>query len=82
MKLHERVHLFEVRRLADINPKDVAITGDRHSWLMMHIIFGILFVVFARWYIILNRRPMLNYIKASTARSLPLSRGDTPLREQ
>ena len=42
---------------------DGAISGDKHSWFMAHIIFGVLFVIFATWHAVLNRRPLLNYIK-------------------
>lgn len=53
---------------------DGAIAGDKHSWLMMHLIFWLLFVISAAWHIILNRRPLLSYIRSDAARSFPLSR--------
>jgi len=40
-----------------------AISGDKHSWLMAHVVLGFLFVVFAAWHAWLNRRALLNYIK-------------------
>jgi hypothetical protein len=50
------------------------IVAGRHAWVMMHIVAGTLFLVFAVWHIILNRRPLLRYITSSAAGSLPLSR--------
>ena len=47
-----------------------AISGDKHSWLMAHVVLGFLFVVFAAWHAIINRRPLLNYIRG-VSRSLP-----------
>jgi hypothetical protein len=41
-----------------------AISGDKHAWFMAHIVLGVLFVVFAAWHAVLNRRPLLNYIKS------------------
>jgi hypothetical protein len=41
-----------------------AVSGDRHSWFMLHVVFGVLFVACAAWHAWLNRRPLLNYIKA------------------
>jgi hypothetical protein len=40
-----------------------AISGDKHSWLMAHVVLGFLFVVFAAWHALINRRALLNYIK-------------------
>jgi hypothetical protein len=40
-----------------------AINGDRHAWFMLHVGLGILFVVFAAWHAVLNRRALLSYIK-------------------
>lgn len=42
-----------------------AISGDKHSWLMAHVVLGFLFVVFAAWHAWLNRRCLLNYIKGA-----------------
>lgn len=44
--------------------------SGRHEWLMIHVIFGVLFVAFAGWHIVLNRRPLLNYFKAAASRSI------------
>jgi hypothetical protein len=41
-----------------------ASSGDSHSWFMLHVVFGVLFVAFAVWHAVLNRRPLLNYIKS------------------
>jgi len=48
-----------------------AISGDRHFWLMAHVVLGFLFVVFAAWHAIINRRALLNYIKPGVAGALP-----------
>ncbi len=48
-----------------------AISGDRHFWLMAHVVLGFLFVVFAAWHAIINRRALLNYIKSGVAGALP-----------
>jgi hypothetical protein len=48
-----------------------AISGDKHFWLMAHVLLGVLFVVFAAWHAIINRRALLNYIKPGASRSLP-----------
>jgi len=41
------------------------ISGDKHAWFTLHVGLGVLFVVFAAWHAIINRRPLLNYIKSS-----------------
>jgi hypothetical protein len=48
-----------------------AISGDKHFWLMAHVVLGFLFVVFAAWHAILNRRALLNYIKSGVVGALP-----------
>ncbi len=40
-----------------------AISGDKHVWFTAHVVLGVLFVVFAAWHAVLNRRALLNYIK-------------------
>ena len=47
-----------------------AVSGDKHAWLMAHVVLGFLFVVFAAWHAKINRRPLLNYIRG-VSRSLP-----------
>ena len=47
------------------------ISGDGHSWFMLHVGLGFLFVVFAAWHAIINRRALLNYIKTSVTGSQP-----------
>ena len=47
-----------------------AVSGDKHSWFMLHVGLGVLFVVFAAWHAWLNRRCLLNYIKPGSG-SLP-----------
>jgi uncharacterized membrane protein len=44
-----------------------AVSGDKHAWLMAHVVLGFLFVVFAAWHAWLNRRCLLNYIKPGKA---------------
>lgn len=36
-------------------------TVQRHAWMSAHNILGVLFVVFAIWHVILNRRALLKY---------------------
>ncbi len=45
------------------------ISGDGHAWFTLHVGLGILFVVFAAWHALINRRALLNYIKASVTGS-------------
>jgi hypothetical protein len=47
------------------------ISGDSHAWFTLHVGLGFLFVVFAAWHALLNRRALLNYIKASVTGSQP-----------
>jgi len=47
------------------------ISGDNHAWFTLHVGLGFLFVVFAAWHALLNRRALLNYIKASVTGSQP-----------
>ena len=47
-----------------------AVSGDNHAWLMLHAGLGVLFVAFAAWHAWLNRRPLLNYIKAGAGSRL------------
>lgn len=48
--------------------------GGGHVWTVIHVLLGILFTVFVTGHIILNRRPIGNYLKANAAGRLPLSR--------
>lgn len=48
-----------------------AISGDGHAWFTLHVGLGVLFVIFATWHAVLNRRALLNYIKSSVAGSQP-----------
>ncbi len=50
------------------------IASGRHEWLMVHILFGVLFVAFAVWHVVLNRRPLLRYLRSEAGRLLPMSR--------
>ena len=40
-----------------------AISGGGHSWFMAHVALGVLFVIFAAWHAIINRRALLSYFK-------------------
>jgi hypothetical protein len=53
---------------------DGRIVTGRHTWSTMHVILGVLFVVFVTWHIILNRRCLIAYIRSNNAGSLLLSR--------
>jgi hypothetical protein len=44
-----------------------AISGDKHAWLMAHVVLGFLFVIFAAWHALINRRALLNYIRSSVS---------------
>lgn len=35
-----------------------------HAWHSSHNVLGVLFVVFSVWHIVLNRRPLWNYIRS------------------
>jgi hypothetical protein len=48
-----------------------AVSGDKHFWLMAHVVLGFIFVFFAAWHAIINRRALLNYIKSGPSRTLP-----------
>jgi len=46
----------------------------RHAWMSAHNVLGILFVVFAVWHVILNRRSLWSHLKSVGARLAPASR--------
>jgi len=48
--------------------------GGRHEWFSAHLFLGILFTVFSVWHVVLNRRPLLRYLKSGTGSQMPFSR--------
>jgi hypothetical protein len=38
-----------------------------HVWHSSHNVLGVLFVVFSIWHIVLNRRPLWNYIRSKAS---------------
>lgn len=53
---------------------DGPVTTGLHAWHTAHVLLGLLFTAFAAWHAVLNRRPLLNHLKAGAANWLPLSR--------
>ena len=50
------------------------LTVEGHAWHSSHNVLGVLFVLFSTWHIVLNRRPLWNYLKSKTSRVPSLSR--------
>ena len=50
------------------------LTGGRHAWMAAHNAFGVTFIVFLTWHIILNRRAMWNHLKHTVDNHSFLSR--------
>lgn len=46
------------------------LTVSRHAWMSAHNALGVLFVVFAAWHVLLNRRALWHHV-TSTAAALP-----------
>ncbi len=40
----------------------------RHAWMGAHNSLGVLFVVFAAWHVVLNRRALAGYLRAAAPR--------------
>ena len=38
-----------------------------HAWHSSHNVLGVLFVVFSIWHIVINRRPLWNYIRSKAS---------------
>lgn len=51
-----------------------ALSFARHAWMSAHNALGLLFVAFAIWHIVLNRRALWNHLKSAAARVSPVSR--------
>lgn len=56
-----------VNHLNEFSPVSV----EGHAWHSSHNVLGVLFVVFSIWHIVLNRRPLWNYIRARLRASRP-----------
>jgi len=51
-----------------------SLTGQRHAWFSAHVVAGILFVIFAGWHVILNRKALFRYFKSAGAGPVKISR--------
>ncbi len=40
----------------------------RHAWMSAHNSLGVLFVIFAAWHVVLNRRALAGYLRSVTVR--------------
>lgn len=40
---------------------------ERHAWMAVHTVLGIVFVVFAAWHVIINRRGLVNSLRKAAA---------------
>jgi hypothetical protein len=49
-------------------------TVQRHAWMAAHNSLGFLFVIFALWHVLLNRRALLNHARGLAARATAVSR--------
>lgn len=49
-------------------------TVTRHAWMSAHNILGLLFVVFAIWHVVLNRRALWSHLRSGAARVPAFSR--------
>jgi len=59
-----------VNHFRELSPVTVA----AHAWHSAHNVLGVLFVFFSVWHIVLNRRPLWNYLRSKTSRVLSISR--------
>jgi len=41
----------------------VPLTLERHLWMSIHWILGFFLTFFALWHVVLNRKPLANYLK-------------------
>ena len=58
------VHVFQDERM----------TVQGHAWMTAHIILGFVFIVFAAWHAILNRRVLISHVQPQAARWPGVSR--------
>lgn len=42
-------------------------TQERHAWMAVHTVFGIVFIVFTAWHVIINRRGLANSLRKAAA---------------
>jgi hypothetical protein len=49
-------------------------TPARHAWMMAHNLLGVLFVIFALWHAVLNRRALAGYLRGGMKRLRGISR--------
>ena len=47
--------------------------GDAVGWSIVHTSLGVVFVVFASWHCVLNRRALLKYVRPPGGSSTPLA---------
>ncbi|MCE5307645.1 MAG: DUF4405 domain-containing protein [Acidobacteriales bacterium] len=47
---------------------------ERHAWMSAHNVLGLLFVLSSIWHIVLNRRPLWNYMRSTAAGISSVSR--------
>ena len=59
-----------VNHFRELSPVTVA----AHAWHSAHNVLGVLFVLFSIWHIVLNRRPMWDYLRSKTSRVPSISR--------
>jgi len=50
------------------------VTVEGHAWHSSHNVLGVLFVLFTIWHVVLNRRPLWNYLRSKTSRVPSISR--------
>ena len=49
-------------------------TVARHAWMAVHVTTAILFVVFAGWHVVMNRRAIVAYLRGAAANTPGFSR--------
>ena len=50
------------------------VTAARHAWMSAHNLLGVLFLVFAVWHAVLNRRLLFSHMKSSSTGIFRISR--------
>jgi hypothetical protein len=55
--------------LMESTQREPGFNSVHHMWVEMHGGFGLLFMVFAVWHVILNRRALMNYLKGAGSTS-------------
>jgi len=49
-------------------------TVARHAWMAVHVTTAILFVAFAGWHVVMNRKAIFAYLRGATASASSVSR--------